>query len=784
MSTSRLLSRREAFPIALLAVCVVHVVLGLWLLPDSMFTKYPDSARLLTSGRMLPEQGADFSPLYLLLNVALSPGALRWVQSLAGALGLAAVGVLGARLFSRAVGLVAAALVAATTSVLVYEATLEPDLLVMVLNLGALALLAQGRPDFRPKWLVGAGVLLGLSGATRPTGLAILVLSGAWLAWETRGTPARGRLRVVGLLVATGLFSSWLPAQVIRATVGSHLGATMSAGAVLHMGNRPEGTGLGAQAPTLVKQYEAQFRSAERPDHAHSLYRQFARAEAGADLSPSATELFWMRKTLNFALEEPGTFLGLQGRKLAFFLFGPEGHDIAEVRAADERLSAWPLLSAQVLGLFGLAGLLVALARRQPIGLVALYLATSAALAVGFYVVSRYRLAALPAWALLTGALAAGAFEARRRPRALGALAGTLGACLLLPTLFPFVRDVDRMLARTEAVGGQGAVLNAAVRAGRYDEATRAFEQLQAANPFTALARAVRGVPFEAPSVAERSGAIAVERLGMDSPLDLYVAAELARRAGHCDQALEAARLAEAAGYRGALYDTSLDPALVRADCLLEEGDRVGALHAAEDSLARRGGTLDALAFGVAAAEALPGQAEAQRAAWEARLFSLHDVSSARHARGLARLRWGDFAGALEDADAVLATIPDLAVTLHLRAAALAGLGRSTEALQAYTRALRTLPGFNFPTAPLEAAVATRLAQAPDSPGVLALAAEHHLRAGRLELAQSLAARASAAAPKDAGLAEFVRDLARLSPPGVPIPPPPTPPQARSGTTP
>jgi len=108
----------------LLAICVAHVVLGLVLLPDSMFTKYPDSARLLTSGRMLPEQGADFSPLYLLLNVALSPGALRVAQSLAGALGLVAVYVLGARLLSRAAGWVAAALVATTTSVLAYEATL------------------------------------------------------------------------------------------------------------------------------------------------------------------------------------------------------------------------------------------------------------------------------------------------------------------------------------------------------------------------------------------------------------------------------------------------------------------------------------------------------------------------------------------------------------------------------------------------------------------------------------------------------------------------------------
>jgi len=162
----------------------------------------------------------------------------------------------------------------------------------------------------------------------------------------------------------------------------------------------------------------------------------------------------------------------------------------------------------------------------------------------------------------------------------------------------------------------------------------------------------------------------------------------------------------------------------------------------------------------------------------------LHDLASARQARGLARLRWGRYAGALEDADAVLAVIPDLAVTHHLRAAALAGLGRDAEALQAYTRALRTLPSFNFPTAPLERAVAARLAEAPDSPGVLALATEHHLRAGRLELARTLASRASAAAPRDAGLAALAQELAKARPAGVPVPAPPTPPQAQNAPSP
>lgn len=761
------LSRRWLVPGVLGLTCLLHVVLGLGLLPGWMFGKYPDSARMLSAGRLSPEQGADFSPLYLLLNVVLSPGPLRLLQSIAGAVGLVAVYVLGARLVSRTAGLVAAALLAVTVPVLLYEATLEPDLLVMVFNLAALALLAAASPGFRMPSVVGAGVLLGLSGATRPTGLFILGFAALWVAREAWGD-GRRRFLAPAVLLGVGFVASALPTLAVRAKVGSQLGATMSAGAVLHMGNRPEGTGLGAQPPTLLKQYEAQLRSPDRPDYAHHLYREFARADTGQALSPADAELFWVKKTLAFARWEPGSFLGLVGRKLAFFLFGPDGHDLVEVRRAEARLGAWPLVSAQVLGLLGLAGLLVALWRRERVGLVLMYLVASSALALGFYVVSRYRVAALPAWALLVGVLVSTAVQARRRPRELAVCVGLVVAACTLPVLFPFVRDVQRQFERGETNAADSGALASALAAGRHDEATRAFVRLQAAQPFTALLRNVRGVPFESPEVAAHSAALSLERFGADTPMDLFFMAELARRAGQCEQALTAARAA--VGFRGVLYDTSLDPRLVAARCELAQGDRPGALADAVRSLEERGGTLDALAFAVAAAEAL---GDPRREEWEQELFALHDSLDARHARGSARLVWGNAAGALADAEGVLALFPDLAPTEYLRASALAALGRHEEAVRSYTVALQRTPTAAFPTGPLEQAVAARLAEAPDAWRVVALAAEHHLRAGRLELARTLYARALTLAPKDAGLARAVRELEAARPSGITVPPPP-----------
>ncbi|GMU02045.1 hypothetical protein KH5H1_61650 [Corallococcus caeni] len=769
-SAPSLVSRPWFVPGMLGLLCLLHVALGLTLLPAWMFGKYPDSARMLTLGTLSPEQGADFSPLYLLLNGVLAPGPLRVLQSLAGAVGLWAVYVLGSRMLSRAAGLLAAGLLAVTVPVLLYEATLEPDLLVMVFNLAALALLAAASPGFRTPSVVGAGVLLGLSGATRPTGLFILGLAALWMVREAWGHPGR-RWLAPGLLLAVGFGASALPTLVVRARVGSQVGATMSAGAVLHMGNRPEGTGLGAQPPTLVKQYEAQLRSKDRPDYAHHLYREFARADTGHALSPADAELFWVKKTLAFAAWEPGTFLGLIRRKLAFFLFGPDGHDLVEVRRAEARLAEWPLVSAQALGLMGLAGLLIALLRRVRVGWGVLYLFASSVLALGFYVVSRYRVAALPAWALFAGVGVAVVFQARRQPRALAVYGGLTAAVFALPVLFPFVRDVQRQFERGETNAADASAMASALAAGRYDEATRAFERIQAAQPFTALLRPLRGVPFESPEVAARSAALSLQRFGADTPMDLFFMAELARRAGHCEQALPAAEAAAEAGFRSVLYDTSLDPLLVSARCRLAGGEREQALADAAESLKRRGGTLDALAFAVAGAEAL---GDPRRDAWSEELFALHDSLDARHARASERLAWGNAAGALVDASEVLALFPDLAPTEYLRARALAALGRNAEALRAYTAALQRTPTAAFPTAPMEGAVAAGLAEAPEDWRVVAIAAEHHLRAGRLELARELYARASALSPKDAGLARAARDLTAATPSGIAVPPPPS----------
>ncbi|HEY1418500.1 MAG TPA: hypothetical protein VGF41_11355, partial [Myxococcaceae bacterium] len=82
-------ARVRVSPLVIVAgVSAAHLALGLLLLPQWMFSKYPDFARLLLQGRLQPEEGADISPLYLLVNLALSPPTVRVLQSVLGALSL------------------------------------------------------------------------------------------------------------------------------------------------------------------------------------------------------------------------------------------------------------------------------------------------------------------------------------------------------------------------------------------------------------------------------------------------------------------------------------------------------------------------------------------------------------------------------------------------------------------------------------------------------------------------------------------------------------------------
>ncbi len=699
---------------------LAHVVVGMALVPDALFSKYPDAARLLREGSLAAEEGADFSPLYLLINSLLAPQVLRTLQSILGASALAAVFLWWAHRGEPWRGLLGAGLLSLCVVLPAYEATLEPDVWVAVLAIWTLVVLEASRADRQSGPLL-LGLLGGAALALRPSN-ALWFLA-ALAVFCRRAAFSREALLRAGLSAGVAITVMVVASAAVRGGLDRGASATMSVGTVLHMGNRPESPGLGAHPSRFTKLLEMQLRSAARPDYAHALYRRIARLAVGPDASAAEAERFWMAQTFEYVKREPAAFARLQGRKLLFFFFGPDGHDLAEVRRAEHRLSSVFFARTEWLLLLGAAAAAFAL-RRSGLAAVTAFGATFVLMACVFYVVARYRLAVLPLSCVLAAALAPRR-EELRSPRAYAPLG--FAALLLLGTALPPLSGAREVLARAQATSVAGAKLDEARRAADATGAAEAWVALQAAQPFAVWVRDLREVPFEEPALAASSGALALETFGAESGAALTFTAELAGRAGRCDVALTTAREASVTGFRWAVFDGLIDPLLIAARCELSAGRVPEALAEVRESLRRAPGTLDGLAAAVALAP------EGDSAAAEAReeLFRLHDPPSAQWALA----RWSNEArrapAALAAAEATLNLIPESAAAHYERARALAGLGGSPAAvLLALDEALRRDPGRGWAMRPFDAVVAQALAEDSQDPAVWSAAAEHAFREG------------------------------------------------------
>jgi len=119
--------------------------------------------------------------------------AVKWIQALAGASLVPAVGLLGARTFSARVGLVAAALTAFYPDLVWFSVHFWSETLFMACLLWALERALASDEHQRVAPAVVGGVLCGLAALTRETALPVAPLAALWLAWPFRPSAARAR---------------------------------------------------------------------------------------------------------------------------------------------------------------------------------------------------------------------------------------------------------------------------------------------------------------------------------------------------------------------------------------------------------------------------------------------------------------------------------------------------------------------------------------------------------------------------------------------------------------
>jgi len=332
------------FPWIVFAIALAARMIVLWQLSEN----YPgfdepsvDSrwhllwAREIASGNWVGGGVFYRAPLYpYILGVVISIlgdnlWLIRIIQALLGSGTAVLVYLLGRRVFSRNVGMIASLIWAFWTTTIYYESEFLIPVLIIPLNLLALYFLAGSIKSGRwnPRSALFIGLVLGLSAIARPNILIFVAGLVLWMFWRF---PFHGRTRKklwipIGALVAGVL----LPVSVVttyNAMVGDDFVLIAYQGGVnLYLGNNPESDGLTMLMPDIRLTESIDWTEFVRTTDS------IAQVQSGRPLKPSEISNFWVGKTIDSVLAHPGAEIKLLGKKLYYFWCGFENGDNTDI---------------------------------------------------------------------------------------------------------------------------------------------------------------------------------------------------------------------------------------------------------------------------------------------------------------------------------------------------------------------------------------------------------------------------------------------------------------------
>jgi 4-amino-4-deoxy-L-arabinose transferase-like glycosyltransferase len=326
--------------------------------------------------------------------------AARVAMAVAGTATCALTWWIGRRRFTPAVGLGAAALVAASRMLVFYDSVLVADALTVALALAtaACAVAAEDRPS-PARWLA-VGVAAGVGALARPNLLLVGALCVGWAFVAQRGHGLRAR---AGWLAAFAIGATACVAPVTwrnYAVSGDFVPITYSGGLNLFLGNNPDASGT-FRVPRIFPRS-----AADDPWEQRAVFARTAEEALGRPLRPSEVSRFWSGQALRFAREYPGAEARLLWHKLelatnAFEPWNIRSFALTREFSAPLRL---PLVGFGLLAPLALAGIGLTAARWRE--LVPLYAVLAMVLAtlLAFFVLARYRIPAVPVLALFASA--------------------------------------------------------------------------------------------------------------------------------------------------------------------------------------------------------------------------------------------------------------------------------------------------------------------------------------------------------------------------------------------
>lgn len=356
--------------------------------------------------------------IYTVFGVSIP--AARVVQVLIGTANCGLIYLLGRRLFSPAVGLLAALLTATYGWLIVYDsAILSPVAITFVAGLLLLALLELRRREAKWPWWLGAGILGGLLATVSGHSLIFIPLAAAWAAipfrrWVRGLTLLAGAAAVIGLVT----YRNWKAG-------GDPVFLTAHGGINFFIGNNPYARGVFEPPPILRSGGATLQRDAET----------IARRALGRPLKPSEVSSFWFGQGWRFVRESPGSFLKLLGRKFAVFW---DQLEIADVIHPTFMQRWTPILKVPfpVFGAvapFCLLGLILAARNWRRLALLYLYIIGYILSTVLYFVNSRYRLPLVPFQMIFAAFAVIWGFDRirRRQWKPLTAALAALGGLIL-----------------------------------------------------------------------------------------------------------------------------------------------------------------------------------------------------------------------------------------------------------------------------------------------------------------------------------------------------------------
>jgi tetratricopeptide (TPR) repeat protein len=388
----------------------------------------------------------------------------RLLQALVGTAACLLLFLLGRRLFSERIGLVAAALLALHGVVIHAGGELLPAVWIAFLDLLILWFLVGERAFW-------AGLALGISALFSPVVLPFAAVAAAWLR----------RPRAVALLLL-GVMLPIVPVTLRnQAHGGEWVPISTNGGLNLYIGNN--------------ENYRDTF--ALRPGrHWEELT---TRPERLGLTQPGAQSSWFARRALAFMGAHPGRAAGLYLRKIYLYFNGAEIPRDTEVRI----FGVWPPFPDGLVIPLALAGMFVCWRERRRLALLYGFVAAQALVTALFFVSARHRVPALPIFTLLA---VVGAARLRR-----GWPIAAAGLVLLnLPVWEGAIslageRDFYRGMAharelhdpataveylrRSDDARARFELGNALHELGRDDEAAQAWRAAAAADPWDSRAR-------------------------------------------------------------------------------------------------------------------------------------------------------------------------------------------------------------------------------------------------------------------------------------------------------